>query len=111
MKKVSVFLSGANVQCIGKFDPKTNHLVISAGSKIRKNPSQAFKYAEKRIKQISEYCVEDKESYVLKVDVEFDTPTAAAKFSLGYEVNGLVFWRCSDKTKLKDYINSLSVNK
>ena len=50
MKKVSVFLSGANVQCIGKFDPKTNHLVISAGSKIRKKPSQAFKKKEKRIK-------------------------------------------------------------
>jgi hypothetical protein len=43
----------------------------------------------------------------LNKDVVFETPSAAAKFSLGYEVNGPVYWKTDDKEKLKDVMQRI----
>ena len=101
--KISVYLNGKDVKCIGWYDVNTHELTMLSGSYIRKKISSHFKYNEKRMAQISEYCHEEGNSFVLDKDVSFKTPTAAAKFSLGYEVNGPLYWQ-TDKKKLKSFL-------
>ena len=100
----SVLLKGKNVDCKGIFCKETNNLTILKGSIIRKKVSPNFKYNAKRLEQIREYCKEQDETYILIKDAVFNTPTAAAKFSLGYEVNGTIYWRTSDNIRLKDLL-------
>ncbi len=106
-KSIKVNLKGANVQCVGKYNRETNKLTILSGSVIRKKVSPNFKFNAKRQAQIKEYCSEQKDSYVLNKDVVFETPSAAAKFSLGYEVNGPVYWKTDDNEKLKDVLQRI----
>lgn len=103
-KKIEVFLKGQDVNCKGVYNLESNKLTILSGSIIRKKVSKGFKYNEKRQGQIAEYCEEKIRSYVLIKDAMFDTPSAAAKFSLGYEVNGPAYWKTNDNIKLKDYM-------
>lgn len=107
-KTIKVNLKGANVNCIGKYNCETNKLTVLSGSIIRKKVSPNFKYNAKRILQIKEYCTEQKNSYLLIKDAVFDTPSAAAKFSLGYEVNGPVYWKTDDNIKLKECIQKFN---
>lgn len=116
MKKlIKVYLKGKNVNCVGLFNCETNKLTILAGSIIRKKVSPNFKYNHKRLSQIGEYCKDQGDSFILIKDASFETPSAAAKFSLGYEVNGPAYWKtetndtikeCMQKQKNKKDLNS-----
>ena len=100
-KTIKVYLKGKDVSCVGQYNSGNNTLTILAGSLIRKKVSPNFKYNRKRLSQIREYCKEQGDSYFLVKDAVFDTPSAAAKFSLGYEVNGPAYWRTDDNVNLK----------
>ena len=106
-KTIFVNLKGANVNCTGIYNCETKKLTILAGSVIRKKVSPNFKYNAKRLSQIKEYCSEQENSYTLVKDAIFETPSAAAKFSLGYEVNGPVYWKTDKNIKLKECIQKL----
>lgn len=41
---------------------------------------------------------------VLKQDIIFDSPTAAAQFVTGRSVNGYIAWRPENKMSLKEYL-------
>ena len=43
---------------------------------------------------------------VVKHDVTFESPTAAAQFVTGRSVNGYIAWRPENKMSLKEYIKS-----
>lgn len=107
-KNIKVYLKGANVNCIGKYNCETKKLTILSGSIIRKKVSPNFKYNAKRLSQIKEYCTEQENSFTLIKDAIFATPSAAAKFSLGYEVNGPAYWRTEDNKNLKEYIQNIN---
>lgn len=106
-KEITVYLRGLDVNCIGKYDFTSNNLKILKGSVIRKKVSQQFKYNDKRLAQIKKSCEEKETSYVLNEDINFQTPTAAAKFSLGYEVNGPLYWKSDERIKLKEIISNV----
>ena len=103
-KTIEVYLNGQDVNCKGVYNFESKKLTILSGSLIRKKVSKGFKYNKKRQEQIAEYCEEKSRSYILIKDAIFETPSAAAKFSLGYEVNGPVYWKTDDKKKLKDHM-------
>lgn len=107
-KTINVNLKGENVNCKGKYNCETKKLTILAGSVIRKKVSPNFKYNAKRLSQIQDYCSEQGNSYILVKDAIFETPSAAAKFSLGYEVNGPVYWKTDENIKLKECIQKLN---
>ena len=99
---VIVLLKGKNVDSKGIYSPTTNKLKLLCGSVIRKKVSQQFKYNAKRSSIINKICKENDETYILMEDFLFATPTAAAKFCLGYEVNGLLYWKTENNIKIKD---------
>lgn len=106
MKKfsISVVINGLEAHCNGLYDIESNQLKVLSGSKVRKTWSPNFKYFAKRNAQIKEYCIEKDSNVILQKDVTFESPTAAAKFCMGYEVNGMLYWKTTDNVKLKDYL-------
>ena len=104
MKKftISVLLKGKEAYCNGLYDLESNNLKVLAGSKIRKSWSPNFKYFNKRNTQIKEYCIDNGTDLVLQKDLVFDTPTAAAKLCMGYEVHGQIYWRTTYNVKITD---------
>ena len=101
---ISVLLKGKEAYCNGLYDLESNNLKVLEGSKIRKSWSPNFKYFNKRNAQLKEYCIDNGQDLILQKDNVFDTPTAAAKFCMGYEVNGQIYWRTIDNVKLKDFL-------
>ena len=43
---------------------------------------------------------------IVKQDIAFESPTAAAQFVTGRSVNGYIAWRPENKMSLKEYIKS-----
>lgn len=104
---IVVSLKGKEALCTGLYDIESNCLKVLKGSVIRKSWSPSFKYYHARNKRIKEYCIEDNNLLITKIDIVFETPTAAAKFCMGYEVNGFIYWRTSPHKTLKTYLSTI----
>jgi len=104
IKQVIVIISGQFAKCIGSYDIESNKLTVKKGSVIRPSCSPNFKYYTKRLEQINSFCIEKDGNLIVKKDVTFDTPTAAAKFCIGYEVNGTLYWHLEDGRQLKSLL-------
>ncbi|WP_300408093.1 DUF4357 domain-containing protein, partial [uncultured Psychrobacter sp.] len=93
----------------GLYNPDNHHLILKAGSQIRRDYipsfSEADKAARERIK--SEIGVEN-DGNILKTltDYEFDSPSGAGKFVFCSNVNGRKVWKNADGMSLKElYLN------
>lgn len=105
-KRIKVKISNSKVECQGLYDPETNVLQIQKGSVIQQSCSPSYKYKNKRLEQISNFCDVDGETCTVKKKIDFVTPTAAANFCLGYEANGLLYWKNEKGVRLKDVLSS-----
>ena len=102
MKQINVILGGKNYKNKGIFFPENNSLKLLKGACIRKTGGSTYKFENIRRERISKYCHEETDFFILDKDVVFDTPTAAAKFCAGNEVNCPSAWRTTDGIKIKD---------
>lgn len=102
MKQVYVILGGKNYKNKGVFFPENNKLKLLKGACVRKVCGSTYKFERIRQERISKCCHEGTDFFILDKDVVFDTPTAAAKFCTGNEVNGPSAWRTTDGIKIKD---------
>ena len=102
MKQINVILGGKNYKNKGIFFPENNSLKLLKGAYIRKVGGYRYKFENIRQERIRKYCHEETDFFVLDEDVIFGTPTAAAKFCTGNEVNGPSAWRTTDGIKIKD---------
>lgn len=85
----------------GLFD--NGKITIKKGSKI--NLQTADYFNEPRLNAELKHNKEVVDNNgILKQDVTFDSPTAAAQFVTGRSVNGYVSWRPNDKISLKEYL-------
>lgn len=105
VRKIKVKISNSKVECQGLYDPETNVLQILKGCVIQLTCSPSYKYKDKRLQQISKYCIVDGDKCIVKKKIDFVTPTAAANFCLGYEANGLLYWKNDKGVKLKDLLS------
>lgn len=104
MNTINLIMKGKNVLAKGTFNVESKEFQLKKESLIKKNHTENFKYFLKRNSLIKKYCEECGESYRLNKDIYFNSPTGAAKFCLGYEVNGLICWRNAKGEKLKDIL-------
>lgn len=102
MKQVNVILGGKNYKNKGVYFPENNKLKLLKGACVRKVCGSAYKFERIRQERISKCCHEGTDFFILDKDVVFDTPTAAAKFCTGNEVNGPSAWRTTDGINIKD---------
>ena len=96
-----VFYKGA----IGLYNPESNHLILKAGSQIRKDYIPSFSEADKAKREHtkSEIGVEnDGNTLKTLTDYEFDSPSAAGKFVFCSNVNGREVWENTDGISLNE---------
>lgn len=63
------------------------------------NVTSGFKGKAERNKLIRRYVDKSREEWVLKEDVEFNTPSGAIKFVMGSSLNGWNYWYLSENNK------------
>ena len=107
VKQIKVVIKNSEVNCCGVYSIENNTLTVKKGSVIRSQCSPSFKYQEKRVKQIEKCCTIETGITVVTKDTKFVSPTAAANFCMGYESNGLLYWKTEDKRKLKDVLKAI----
>ena len=85
-----------------------NKIIVKKGSRIRDRLVSKFKggKAVKRYRQDMEYVSED---YILTKDCVFDSPSTAAKFVTGCNVNGYNAWKLENGMSLGDFLRKKSI--
>ena len=86
----------------GDYDPESGKLILKKGSIVSEN-LVSFKGA-KKVQKLREENVDT--NGILKADLVFATPSAAAEFVAGFSINGLLAWHVEKHKTLHDYIEN-----
>lgn len=93
-------------QANGVFDGTS--VTVKKGSKICLTDSYAD--MSLRVKSKRRDCELVGDDGIVKQDITFESPTAAAQFVTGRSVNGYVAWRPENKMSLKEYMKSVHMH-
>lgn len=94
-------------QAEGVFD--NNTVMVSKGSKICLIDSYANLPPNIKAKRHDNSIVGD--DGIVRQDLRFDSPTAAAQFVTGRSVNGYIAWRPENKMSLKEYLKQANAER
>lgn len=93
-----VYTKAKGVEAIGEFYPPSR-IVVKAGSSIVQKVTRTFTGKEERNKVIRKSVEKNGDLWVVKEDLDFDTPSGAIKFVMGGNLNGWDYWHLIDSKK------------
>lgn len=78
----------------GLFNPSTNEIIVLKGGMINPQnlPNLKGSALDKRKEMIKKYAKKDGDKLILKQDITFNSPSAAAKFCIGGAADGWFSW-------------------
>lgn len=96
-----------NSDAFGLLDIHTHYLTVQKGSKINPNhlPGVPEQNKYKREMLMSKYTEEKNGEVIVKKNVIFKTPSAAAAFCIGGSANGWTSWKDEDDNEISIYRN------
>ena len=100
MVKVVLNSRSGSHRADGVFD--NNVVTVIKGSKICLSEAYANMPQKVKAKRHDSNLVGD--DGIVKQDITFDSPTAAAQFVTGRSVNGYIAWRPENKMSLREYL-------
>ncbi len=105
-KKHLFYTNGRDGDATGFYDAKgfyddANGFTVLKGSIIAKLPVDSYTGKEKRENLLKDYTEPNGGNLVLKSDITFPTPSAAANFCIGSNQNGWLVWKNKDGQTLK----------
>ncbi len=86
-----LYITSKNTDAKGVYE--NGEFRVFAGSNLRKEPTNSYEHKEWRKQQLSDSASEKGESYVLQKDILFTSPSAAANFCIGSNINGWDAWK------------------
>ena len=98
-----LFLTGRGAEAKAIYNE--NGLTVLAGSIIAGNNTTTCPSPEKRLKLISELTSDIDGKRVLKLNKQFDSPSAASVFCLGRSSNGWTAWHDAKGISLKSLMS------
>lgn len=105
---VELFYKGA----IGLYNPENQHLILKAGSHVRKDYIPSFSEADTTARENLKTEIgfeEDGDTIKILNDYEFDSPSGAGKFVFCSNVNGRKVWKNVDGRSLNELYPKLPI--
>ncbi len=101
--RVYIIRKKDGVRASGDYDPKTNELIVLAGSILSKDISYTAKFrGAKSVEKARDGIVKER---ILQQNVTFKSASTAGNFVTGRSTNGLLVWKNDEGLSIKEYLS------
>lgn len=99
----NIYASAKGVEAKGEYH-SVDKVIVKAGSSIVQKVTSSFTGKDERNKLIKKHINKSSGEWILKSDIEFNTPSGAIKFVMGSNLNGWNYWYLSENNKPLQFI-------